>query len=40
MIEIFDFILEMTTMQFIFMCLCIVCVTLMICAFFRIFWKK
>ena len=34
----FDFLLDMDTVQLIFLGLCIVCLTFIICFFLRIFW--
>ena len=36
----FDFIQEMDTLAFIFLCLSIICLTFIICSFLRIFWHR
>lgn len=40
MIDFFDSITEMSITQFIFLCLCIMCITCILVAFFRIFWNR
>ena len=40
MIEFLEYINDMSTTQFIFLCLCVFCITLVICFFLRIFWNK
>lgn len=40
MTAFFEFINDMSIMQFVFLCLCVICVTLIICSFLRIFWNR
>lgn len=35
-----DFIADMGLFEFIFLCLSLICITVVIVTFFRIFWKK
>lgn len=36
----FDLITGMSILQFVFLCLCVICVTMIICFFLRIFWNR
>lgn len=40
MIEFLEYINEMSTAQFVFLCVCVFCVTLILCFFLRIFWNR
>lgn len=38
--NLFDFLLDMDIVQLVFLGVCIVCLTFIICTFLRIFWHR